>query len=60
MSPRLNGNARLAGTKARGMTLTEAFPDPAKSTFPDACLLRFRISPTEAFTLGSYAVAESG
>src|SRR5262245_66338706 len=25
-------------------TLTEAFPDPAKSTFPDACLLRFRIS----------------
>src|SRR5262249_1473997 len=28
----------------RRPTLTEAFPDSAKSTFPDACLLRFRIS----------------
>jgi hypothetical protein len=32
------------GQNLRRPTLTEAFPDPAKSTFPDACLLRFRIS----------------
>src|SRR5262245_5778811 len=34
----------MAGDFPRRPTLTEAFSDPAKSTFPDACLLRFRIS----------------
>src|SRR5262245_4705631 len=32
------------GQNLRRPTLTDTFPDPAKSTFPDACLLRFRIS----------------
>ena len=36
--------AKSDGQNLRRPTLTEAFPDPAKSTFPDACLLRFRIS----------------
>ena len=36
--------AKSDGQNLRRPTLTEAFPDPAKPTFPDACLLRFRIS----------------